>query len=102
MNVKQAELVSSLGGESLVTGRDHEARADALEDHMSKQLDAAVAARRKGAHTVAELEALIDRRGYRRGAGKLVVHEFDMRNPEPNGTGNKVPRLAPIRTEASR
>jgi hypothetical protein len=97
MNVNQKELASSLGGEASIKRLDHEARADALEDHMSKQLDAAVAARRsKGDHTVCELEELVDKRGYRRGAGKLMVHEFNMRNPEPNGIGSKVPRLVPM------
>jgi hypothetical protein len=97
MNFNQMELASSLGGEASIKRMDHEARADALEDHMSKQLDAAVAARRSsGDYTVSELEALVDKRGYRRGAGKLMVHEFNMLNPEPNGTGGKVPRLAPM------
>ena len=46
MNINQKELASSLGDEAAIKRMDHEARADALEDHMSKQLDAAVAARR--------------------------------------------------------
>jgi hypothetical protein len=46
MNMNQMELASSLGDEALMKRMDHEERADALEDHMSKQLDAAVAARR--------------------------------------------------------
>jgi hypothetical protein len=91
------ELASSLGDEALMKRMDHEERADALEDHMSKQLDAAVAARRsRGDYTVSELEALVDKRGYRRGAGRLMVHAFNMLNPEPNGTGSKVSRLAPM------
>jgi hypothetical protein len=97
MDFNQVELASNLGGEASIRGMDHEARADALEDRMSKLLDAAVAARRsKGTFTVSELQALIDKRGYRRGAGRLMVHEFNMRNPLPNGTGSKVPRLAPM------
>lgn len=96
MKVDQAELIASLGGEASVKRMDHEARADALEDHLSKKLDAAIAARRKGAHTVAELADLVDKRSYRRGAGKLMVHDFNMRDPQPNAEGSKVPRLAPL------
>jgi hypothetical protein len=97
MNINQMGLASSLGDEASIKRMDHEERADAFEDHMSKQLDAAVAARRsKGDYTVSELEALVDKRGYRRGVGRLMVHAFNMLNPEPNGTGSKVSRLAPI------
>jgi hypothetical protein len=97
MNFNQVELAFDLNGEASNMRMDHEAQADALEDRMSKQLDAAVAARRnKGDFTVSELQALIDKRGYRRGVGRLMVHEFNMRNPQPNGTGGKVPRLAPM------
>jgi hypothetical protein len=97
MNFYQTEPASNLGDATSIKRMDHEARADALEDRMSKQLDAAVAARRgKGSFTVSELQALIDKRDYRRGAGRLMVHEFNMRNPQPNGTGRKVPRLAPM------
>ncbi len=97
MNFDQTEPASNLGGAAAIKRMDHEARADALEDRMAKQLDAAVAARRgKGNFTVSELQALIDKRDYRRGAGRLMVHEFNMRNPRPNGTGRKVPRLAPM------
>jgi len=97
MNFNKMELAAILGGEASIKRLDHEARADALEDHMSKQLDAAVTVRRnKGDYTVPELEAIVDKRGYRRGVGKLMVHEFDMRNPDPNGTGSKVSRLVPM------
>ena len=40
MNINQKELASSLGGEASIKRMDHAARADALEDHMSQQLDA--------------------------------------------------------------
>jgi len=97
MNFNKMELAAILGGEASIKRLDHEARADALEDHMSKELDAAVTVRRnKGDYTVSELEAIVDKRGYRRGVGKLMVHEFDMRNPDPNGTGSKVSRLVPM------
>jgi len=97
MNFNKMGLAAILGGEASIKRLDHEARADALEDHMSKELDAAVTVRRnKGDYTVSELEAIVDKRGYRRGVGKLMVHEFDMRNPDPNGTGSKVSRLVPM------
>ena len=63
---------------------DSEAKADALEDFMTRQLNEAVA-RNQGAGqnaakkfpTVAEIEAQIDTRHYRRGAGNLFVARTD-------------------------
>src|SRR5262245_16962187 len=98
MDVKREELIASLGGEAAVKGMDHEARADALEDFMSQKLDAAVAAKQNGKKypTVAELESKVDQRGYRRGAGKLFIHERNNQNPAADESGKKVPRLEPM------
>ena len=98
MDVKREELIASLGGEAAVKRMDHEARADALEDFMSAKLDAAVAAKQNGKTypTVAELESKVDTRGYRRGAGKLFIHERNNQNPDADDSGKKVNRLAPM------
>jgi hypothetical protein len=98
MDVKREELIASLGGEAAVKRMDHEARADALEDFMSEKLDAAVAAKQDGKKypTVAELESKVDKRGYRRGAGKLFIHERNNQNPDADDSGKKVTRLAPM------
>ena len=73
MEVDRKELVQSLGGEAAVAKMSHEARADALEEFQIAKLDAEVAVERKTATfpTVAEHEALIDTRNYRRGIGKI-------------------------------
>src|SRR5262245_11616128 len=98
MDVKREELIASLGGEAAVRRMDHEARADALEDFMSEKLDTAVAAKKNGKSypTVAELESIVDQRGYRRGAGKLFIHERNNQNPYADDSGKKVPRLEPM------
>jgi hypothetical protein len=73
MDIDRKSLVQSLGGEAAVAKMSHEARADALEEFQIAKLDAEVAAQRatRTFPTVAEHEALIDTRGYRRGIGKL-------------------------------
>src|SRR5215475_13121839 len=87
MEINRRALIARLGGVAAISLLDCESRADALEDYMSEQLDAAVEAEQQGttAHsadgngggenfpTVAELEAQIENRGYRRGAGSLFV-----------------------------
>src|SRR5262245_46421288 len=98
MDVKREEVIAGLGGEAAVKRMDHEARADALEDFMSARLDAQVAAQKKGKKypTVAELESKIDTRGYRRGTGKLFIHERSNQNPTDDESGKKVSRLPPM------
>jgi HD domain len=90
-------VIASLGGEAAVKAMDHEARADALEDFMSAKLDAAVAAKNgKKYPTVAELASKVDSRGYRRGAGKLFIHERSNQNPDADESGRKVTQLKPM------
>src|SRR5437588_7932237 len=83
MEIDRRELIASLGGEAAVQRMDHEARADAIEDHLSAKLDAAVAARpgAKKYPTVADHEKEIDKRGYRRGVGRLFLHEHSHKTP---------------------
>src|SRR5262249_59947106 len=101
MDVKREDVIASLGGEDAVKRMDHEARADALEDFMATKLDAAVAAEKNGKPypTGAELESKVDRRGYRRGAGKLFIHERNNPNPHPDSSGQQGPRPPPIANE---
>jgi hypothetical protein len=98
MDIDRKELIAGLGGEAAVKSMDHEARADALEDFLSTRLDAVVAARQgpKAYPTVAELESRIDKRGYRRGVGRLLVHEHKINIPDADDSGLKVARLAPM------
>jgi HD domain len=98
MDVNREELIANLGGEAAVKGMSHEARADALEDYMSAKLDAVVAAKKSGKKypTVAELADNVDSRGYRRGAGKLFIHERSNQNPNADESGRKVAKLEPM------
>ena len=96
MEVNAKELIASLGGEEAVKHMDHEARADAMEDYLSRRLDQMAVVRKKGFPTVAELESKVDKRGYRRGAGKLFIHERSNQNPDADDSGKKVPRLPPM------
>ena len=98
MDIDRKELIASLGGEAAVKSMEHEARADALEDFRSRKLDAVVAARpgAKTYPTVAEHESRIDKRGYRRGVGRLFLHEHSNKNPDADESKLTVPRLKPM------
>ena len=80
-------FIASLGGTAAVGLMDSEAKADALEHWMEDQLDQQAAAQGTPAKfpTVAELEAQIETRNYRRGTGNVFV----------NTRGN-VKKLAPM------
>ncbi len=80
MEIDRRAFFSGLGGAAAVALMTDEARADALEHHLMAQ-----AAAPATYPTAAELEAQIDTRTSRRGAGNLFVA----------GTGN-VKRLAPL------
>jgi hypothetical protein len=98
MKVDRNEVIASLGGEAAVKSMDHEARADALEDFLSARLEAVIAARKGNTQypTVAELEAKVDTRGYRRGVGRLFLHEHSNKNPTVDESKLRVPRLKPM------
>jgi hypothetical protein len=77
MEIDRRAFIASLGGAAAVAAMDPEAKADALEHYMEEQLDQAVAVQQGTAEkypTVAELEAQIETRNYRRGAGNLLVN----------------------------
>jgi hypothetical protein len=75
MNLKldRRLFISSLGGAAAVSSMPDEAKADALEDAMSHALDDALADDPKKFPTAAEVEAQIETRASRRGAGNLFV-----------------------------
>ena len=87
MEIERRSFFASFGGAAAVTLMDSEARADALEHYLSDQLDEAVASEQGETQkypTVAELEAQIPTRNYRRGVGSLFA------------SGGKVNKLAPM------
>ena len=77
MEVDRRAFIASIGGAAAVATMDHEAKAEALEHYMEEQLDAQIAAQQGGQPekfpTVAEIEAQIETRPYRRGAGSVFV-----------------------------
>ena len=90
MEIDRRAFFASLGGAAAITAMDSEAKADALEEYMSEQLDNGPAAASatspdKKFPTVAELDAEIDTRTYRRGVGTLFA----------NG-GRNVKKLQPL------
>jgi hypothetical protein len=100
MEIDREAVIASLGGEAAVKKMDHESRADALEEFLSARLEAVIAERkRRGAKpypTVAELESRIDKRGYRRGVGRLFIHEHSNKDPDADESKLTVPRLKPM------
>ena len=90
MEIDRNDFIESVGGADAVARMDHEARADALEEYQSDQLEPAVAraaAKAPAGQTVNEVEALIDTRPYRRGVGKLFIAE--------QGTVRRLPPMPP-------
>jgi len=91
LNIDRRHFIASLGGAAAVAGMSADAKADALEHYLSANLaaGAAGAAAVAGAArppTVAELEAQIPTRSFRRGVGNgLVAKE-----------GGNVTLLAPL------
>jgi hypothetical protein len=98
MELDRNEVIASLGGEAAVKQMDHEERADALEDYLAARLQSVTAAQKgtKSYPTVADLESRIDKRGYRRGVGRLFVHEHTNKNPRADERDLTVPRLPPM------
>jgi hypothetical protein len=98
LEVDRRLFIASLGGAAAVAAMDHEARAESLEDYMAQQLDqqGEQAGQSQGPPkspastagkfpTVAELEAQIESRATRRGAGDVFV-----------GRGGHVKKLEPM------
>ncbi len=89
------DLIYALGGAGKVANMTHEERADALEDFDIARLDAASAEVRdmRKFPSVAELDARIDQRGYRRGAGSIFRHSNYSEVVKPGVPEGKVKRL---------
>ena len=89
LNIDRRSFFNYLGGTAAVAALSAEAKADALESYLNATLVESDAGSGGGSAprppTVAELEAQIPTRAYRRGAGKLFAAE----------KGN-VPALAPM------
>jgi hypothetical protein len=77
MEIDRRAFIASLGGAAAVASMSDEAKADALEHYMEDQLDAGVAAQSgqqpETFPTVADIEAQIETRPFRRGAGSVFV-----------------------------
>src|SRR5438876_155399 len=74
MEIDRRAFIASLGGVAAVNLMDHEAKADALEHYMEEKLDAGVAAQQPEKFpTVAEIEAQIETRPFRRGTGGVFT-----------------------------
>ena len=80
LEIDRRAFIASLGGAAAVSAMDHEARADALEHFAESRLDELVEQGGAGVQgqdapfpTVAQLEAQIEGRTTRRGAGNLFV-----------------------------
>ena len=91
MEIDRRAFFATLGGAAAISAMDSEARADALEEYMSEQLDNGAAGSTpttspdKNFPTVAELDAQITTRDYRRGVGTLFANN-----------GRNVKKLEPL------
>ena len=72
MDIKRDDLIATLGGEEAVAQMDSEAKADALEDFLSSELDKILLSK-DPFPTAAEVEQKIPTRHYRMGVGNLFV-----------------------------
>jgi len=111
MEIDRRALITRLGGVAAISLMSSEARADALEDFMSEQLDAAVEAGQQGPPTsrppvtgggenfptVAELEAQIETRSWRRGAGSLFVPQGGGLGGGDNAEGARAARTPKVK-----
>jgi len=76
MEIDRRHFIASLGGTAAVALMSHEAKAEALEEYMVEQLNTASPPGQGQAATfptAAEVEAQIETRHYRRGAGSLFL-----------------------------
>jgi hypothetical protein len=77
LNIERRAFIASLGGTAALALMSHEARADALEDYMVRRLTQSTAGGQSAAPAkfpkVADLDAEIETRAYRRGVGNLFL-----------------------------
>jgi len=65
MDIDQKDFAASIGGPAAIAHMDSEAKADAIEDFLSDELDALLTSKDKNFPTVAQVEAGIEKRHYR-------------------------------------
>jgi hypothetical protein len=70
VQIKREQIINALGGPKAIEALDDESRAEALETYLAAELDARVSAK---APSVADLEAQIESRTFRRGVGFLFA-----------------------------
>jgi hypothetical protein len=85
MQVDRRNFLASLGGAAAVSAMTSEAKAEALESYMMQQLNTPASPSKFP--KVADLEAQIETRSYRRGVGNLFL---------TTQTGGKVKKLQPM------
>ena len=76
MEIERQQVISALGGPSVLQGMDSEAKAEALEGYLSRQLDLSVFVSMGAPSkpmTVREFEEQIESRPIRRGIGTLFA-----------------------------
>ena len=100
MEIDRRKVVAALGGPAKVGAMDAETKAEALEGYLSQELDSTLLAKLGApakAQTVAELEAQIDTRSFRRGVGTLfavgAATPFGNRMPGEPPTVRQLPPL---------
>jgi hypothetical protein len=102
MRTDRQKVIAALGGHPVVQRMGPEARAEALEEYLSHELDQAMAARlglRAKPSTVAELDAQIETRSFRRGVGSLFsvggATPLGTRQPGEPATVRRLPAMPP-------
>jgi hypothetical protein len=97
MDLDRRQVIAALGGAAVVDAMGSEAKAEALEEYLSQELDAVMAAKLgvpKETPTVAELEAQIETRTFRKGVGTIfAVGASTPFGNKVEGEGNVVKRL---------
>jgi hypothetical protein len=89
IQIDRRHFIASLGGAAAVKMMSSEAKAEALESYMMEQLNASAtpAGQARRFPKVADVEAQIETRSYRRGVGNLFLN---------TAAGGKVAKLPPM------
>ena len=102
MKIERKKVIAAIGGPNAIMAMDDEARAEALENYLAKELDAQVDIQvdaQASAPTIAELEEKIETRSFRRGVGSLFAvggsTPFGEPTPDEPWTVRRLPPLPP-------
>ena len=82
MKIDRKEVIASLGGEAAVKEHGSRGAGGCARGFLAARLEPCSGRQVKAYPTVAELESRVDKRGYRRGVGRLFLHEHSNKNPE--------------------